>query len=136
MQVYGRLVARMSKQDVDRDSGATVEIDGSDMPLVMGDLDDPPVDDRYVAVRQIGLDIRRNVVTIGKDSQPVGPIEEQPDLVVRLRAGPHEAPMLAGGFKAVAIGAGDDGRAPTLGKAWNIRHLVGDAIAQDHAAGP
>ena len=105
------------------------------MPLVMGDLDDPSVDDRYVAVRQIGLDIRCNVVTIGKDSQPVGPIEEQPDLVVRLRAGPHEAPMLAGGFKAVAIGAGDDGRAPTLGKAWNIRHLIGNAIAQDHAAG-
>lgn len=43
--------------------------------------------------------------------------------------------MLAGGFKAVAIGAGDDGRAPTLGKAWNIRHLIGNAIAQDHAAG-
>ena len=92
MQVCGRLVARMSKQDVDRDSGASVEIDGSDMPLVMGDLDDPSVDDRYVAVRQIGLDIRCNVVTIGKDSQPVGPIEEQPDLVVRLRAG-HTRPQ-------------------------------------------
>jgi len=34
----------------------------------MGDLDDPPLDDRYVAVRQIGVDIRRNVMTIGKDS--------------------------------------------------------------------
>src|SRR5437016_2785480 len=44
--------------------------------------------------------------------------------------------MLAGDFKAVAIGAGHDGRAPTFGKARNIRHLVSDAIAQDQAARP
>src|SRR5213592_38884 len=44
--------------------------------------------------------------------------------------------MLAGDFKAVAIGAGHDGRAPAFGKARNIRHLVGDAIAQDQAARP
>src|SRR5436190_89998 len=44
--------------------------------------------------------------------------------------------MLAGDFKAVAIGAGHDGRAPTFGKARNIRHLVGDAITQDQAASP
>src|SRR5213594_2400446 len=42
--------------------------------------------------------------------------------------------MLAGDFKAIAIGAGHDGRAPAFGKARNIRHLVGDAIAQDQAA--
>src|SRR5436853_5249624 len=42
--------------------------------------------------------------------------------------------MLVGDFKAVAIGAGHDGRAPAFGKARNIRHLVGDAIAQDQAA--
>jgi hypothetical protein len=44
--------------------------------------------------------------------------------------------MLAGDFKAVAIGAGHDGRSPAFGKARNIRHLVDDAIAQDHAARP
>src|SRR3954468_553526 len=44
--------------------------------------------------------------------------------------------MLAGDFKAVAIGAGHDGGAPAFGKAWNIRHLVGDAIAQDQATRP
>src|SRR5207249_2952046 len=103
---------------------------GGDMALVMGDLDDPAIDDRYAAARQIGLDIGRNVMTIGEDSQLVSPIVEQPDRLVRLRAGPDEAPMLAGDFKAVAIGAGHDGRAPAFGKARNIRHLVGDAIAR------
>ena len=44
--------------------------------------------------------------------------------------------MLAGDFKAVAIGTGHDGRAPAFGKARNIRHLVGDAIAQDQAPRP
>src|SRR2546421_12101028 len=44
--------------------------------------------------------------------------------------------MLAGDFKAVAIGAWHDGRAPTFGKARNIRHLVDDAITQDQAARP
>src|SRR5437764_15114081 len=44
--------------------------------------------------------------------------------------------MLAGDFKAVRKGAGDDGRAPAFGKARNIRHLVGDAIAQEQAARP
>src|SRR5436309_4425562 len=57
-------------------------------------------------------------------------------MIVRLRAGPDEAPMLASDFKAVAIGAGHDGRAPAFGKARNIKHLVGDAIAQDQAARP
>src|SRR5437762_1610410 len=134
MQACGRLVARMGEQDVDRDIAAGIEIDGGDMALVMGDLDDPAIDDRYVAARQIGLDIGRNVMTIGEDSQLVSPIVEQPDRLVRLRAGPDEAPMLAGDFKAVAIGAGHDGRAPAFGKTRNIRHLVGDAIAQDQAA--
>src|SRR6059036_291726 len=136
MQACGRLVARMGEQDVDRDIAAGIEIDGGDMALVMGDLDDPAIDDRYVAARQIGLYIGRNVVTIGEDSQLVGPIVEQPDRLVRLRAGPDETPMLAGDFKAVAIGAGHDGRAPAFGKARNIRHLVGDAIAQDQTTRP
>src|SRR6185437_2888164 len=135
-QACGRLVARMSEQDVDRDIAAGIEIDGSDVALVMGDLDDPAIDDGYVAAREIGLDIGRNVMTIGKDSQLVGPIVEQPDRLVRLRPGPDEAPMLVGDFKAVAIGAGYDGRAPAFGVARNIRYLVGDAIAQDHAARP
>src|ERR1043166_10069919 len=104
------------------------------MALVMGDLDDPAIDERYVAARQIGLDIGRNVVTIGEERQLVSPIVEQPDRLARLRAGPDEAPMLAGDFKAVAIGAWHDGRAPAFGKARNIRHLVRDAIAQDQAA--
>src|SRR3989441_12306114 len=136
MQACGRLVARMGEQAVDRDIAAGIEIDGGDMTLVMGDLHDPPIDDRYVAARQIGLVIGRNVVTIGEDSQLVGPIVEQPDRLLRLPAGPDEAPMLAGDFKAVAIGAGDDGSAPAFGKARNIRDLVGDAIAQDQAARP
>src|SRR5437660_4807910 len=136
MQACGRLVARMGEQDVDRDIAAGIEIDGGDMALVMGDLDDPAIDDRYVAARQIGLDIGRNVMTIGEDSQLVSPIVEQPDRLVRRRAGPDEAPMLAGDFKAVAIGTGHDGRAPAFGKARNIRHLVSDAVAQDQAARP
>src|SRR5438067_5132027 len=133
MQACGRLVARMREQDVDRDIGAGIELDGGIMAPAMGDLGDPAIDDRYVAARQIGPDIGRNVVTIGEEGQPVGPIVEQPDLIVRLRAGPDEAPMLAGDFKAVAIGAGHDGGAPAFGKARNIRHLVGEAIAQDQA---
>ena len=44
--------------------------------------------------------------------------------------------MLVSDFKAVAIGAGHDGLAPAFGKARNIRHLVGDAIAQDQATRP
>src|SRR5437588_2886418 len=136
MEACGRLVARMREQDVDRDIGAGIEIDGGAMAPVMGDLGDPATDDRYVAAREIGPDIGWNVVTIGEEGQPVGPIVEQPDLIVRLRAGPDEAPMLAGDFKAVAIGAGHDGGAPAFGKARNIRHLVDDAIAQDQAARP
>src|SRR3954453_20003885 len=136
MQGCGRLVARMREQDVDRDIGAGIELDGGVMAPVMGDLGDPALDDRYVATRQIGPDIGWNVVTIGEEGQAVGPIVEQPDLIVRLRAGPDETPMLAGDFKAVAIGTGHDGRAPAFGKARNIRHLVDDAIAQDQAARP
>src|SRR6185437_41539 len=136
MQACGRLVARMGEQDVDRDIAAGIEIDGGDMAPAMGDLDDPAIDDRNVSARQIGPDIGRNVVTIGEERQLVGPVVVQPDIIVRLRAGPDEAPMLAGDFKAVAIRAGHDGRAPAFGKARNIRHLVGDAIAQDQAARP
>src|SRR5438552_15111012 len=110
MQACGRLVARMGEDDVDRDIAAGIEIDGGDMALVMGDLDDPAIDDRYVAARQIGPDIGRNVVTIGEERQPVGPIVEQPDRIVRPWAGPDVTPMLAGDFKAVAIGAWHVGR--------------------------
>src|ERR1051326_3293720 len=124
----------MGEQDVDRDIGASIELDDGAMVPVMGDLGDPTLDDRYVAAGQVGPDIGRNVMTIGEDRQPVGPVLEQPDLIVRLRAGPDETPVLAGEFKAVAIGAGHDRFAPTFGKAWNIRHLVDDAIAQDHTA--
>src|SRR5579864_7998363 len=136
MQACGRLVARMGEQDVDRDIAAGIEIDVGVMAPVMGDLDDPAIDDKYLAALQIGLNIWRNVMTVGEDSQLVSPIVEQPDRLVRLRAGPDEAPMLAGDFKAIAIGAGNDGRAPAFGKARNIRHLVGDTIAQDQAARP
>src|SRR5437762_8256482 len=136
MQACGRLVARMREQDVDRDIGAGIELDGGVMAPVMGDPGDPAIDNRYVAARQIGPDIERNVVTIGEERQRVGPIVVQPDIIVRLRTGPDEAPRLAGDCKAVAIGAGHDGRAPAFGKARNIRYLVGDAIAQDQATRP
>src|SRR5207249_1273924 len=53
------------------------------MAPAMGNLDDPAIDDRYVAARQIGPDSGRNVVTSGEDRQLVGPIVEQPDIVVR-----------------------------------------------------
>src|SRR5688572_30014869 len=134
MQACGWLVARMREQDVDRNLGAGIESDGGAMAPVMADFGDPAIDDRYVAARQIGPDIGRNVVTIGQDRQRVGPIVEQPGLIVRLRAGPDEAPMLAGDFEAVAIGAGHDGGAPAFGKARNLGHLVDNAIAQDQAA--
>ena len=49
MQGCGRLVARMGEQDVDCDTAAGIEIDGSDMALVMGDLDDPATDHRHLA---------------------------------------------------------------------------------------
>src|SRR5690242_6424675 len=99
MQACGRLSARMGEQDVDRDVAGDIEIDGGDMALAMGDLDDPALDDRYVATRQLGLDIGRNVVTIGEDSQLVGPIPEQLGRLVRVRAGPDQPPMPAGDFE-------------------------------------
>ena len=40
----------MGEQDVDRDIAAGIEIDGGDMALVMGDLDDPAIDDMYVGL--------------------------------------------------------------------------------------
>ena len=116
MQACGRLVARMRKQDVDRDIGAGIELDGGVMGPALGDPSDPAIDKGYVASRQISPDIGRNVVTIGEERQPVGPIVEQSDLIVRLRAGPDEAPMLAGDFKAVAIGAWHDGGAQPSAK--------------------
>src|SRR6185369_8864641 len=103
MQACGRLVARMREQDVDRNLGAGIEFDDGLMAPVMGDFGDPAIDDSYLAARQIGPDIGWNFVTIGQERQRVGPIVEQPDMIVRLRAGPDEAPMLAGNFKAVAI---------------------------------
>src|SRR6266702_3980083 len=136
MQACGRLVARMGEQEVDRGIEAAFEINGGDMAPVTGDFGDPAINDRYVAARQIGPDIGCDVVTIGEDRQRVGPVMVQPDIIVRRRAGPDEAPMLAGDFKAIAIGAGYDGRAPAFGKARDIRHLVGNAIAQDQSPRP
>ena len=77
-------------------------------------IEDPVTKGLWDIVRQIGPYIGRKVVTVCEDRQPVSPIVEQPDRLVRLRAGPDEAPMLAGDFKAVAIGAGHDGRALPL----------------------
>src|SRR5688572_20928412 len=68
-----RLVARLGEQDVDRDFAAGIEIDGGDMAFLIGDLHDPASDDSDVAARHIGLDIRRNVTTIGEDSRRRAP---------------------------------------------------------------
>jgi len=133
MQACRRLVARMREQDVDRHIGAGIEIDDGAMVPVLGDSRDPAIHDRYVAERQIGPDIWRKVVAIGKERQSVGPVVEQPGLVVGLRARPDEAPMLACDFKTIAIGARHDGLAPAFGKARDVGHLVGDAITQDQA---
>src|SRR5437660_6525912 len=85
------LLRGCSEQDVDRDIGAGIELDSGVMAPVRGDPGDPAIDNRYVAARQIGPDIGRNVVTIGKERQRVGPIVVQPDIIVRLPAGPDEA---------------------------------------------
>lgn len=77
MQACGRSVARLGKQDIDRDIAAGFEITGADTALVMGNLDDLAIDDRNVAARQISLDIGRNAMAIGEDHQLVGPIPEQ-----------------------------------------------------------
>ena len=79
MQARGRLVARMGEQDVDRSIATGIDIDCTDMALAMGDLDDPAINHRNVAAGQIGPNIGRDVVTVRKDSQQVGPIVEQPD---------------------------------------------------------
>src|ERR1043165_3586711 len=134
MQACGRLGGGVREQNVERATGAGIELDRGAMAPVTGDPGDPAINDRYVAAGQIGADIRCNVVTIGEDRQPVGPILIQLDLNVRLRAEPDEAPMLAGDLKAVAIGTGDDGCAPAFSKARNCRHLVDNAIAQDQAS--
>ena len=54
MQACGRLVARMREQNVDRDIGAGIDLDGGTMAPVTGDPGDPAIDDRYVATCQIG----------------------------------------------------------------------------------
>src|SRR5688500_1745117 len=133
MQACRWLVARKGEQDVDRHLRAGIEQDDRLMTPVLADFGDAAIDNRYFAARQIGPDIGWNFVTVGQYRQIDGPIVEQPDLIMRMRAGPDETPMLAGDFEAVAIGAGHDGGAPGFGKARNIRHLVGDAIAQDQA---
>src|SRR5438270_150382 len=68
MQACGRLVARMGEQDVDRDIGAGIELDGGVMAPAMGDLDDPAIDDRYVAARQIGPDVQRWLVIVAEQT--------------------------------------------------------------------
>src|ERR1700745_1845567 len=62
--------------------GAVLRLVGELWAPARGDLDDPAIDDRYVAARQIGPDIGRNVVTSGENRQSVGPVVEQPDLIV------------------------------------------------------
>lgn len=99
-----------------------------------GDFRDPAIHDWYLAARQIGADIGWNVMTIGEDGQPVRAIAVKLDKILLRRPGPDEAPMLAGHFKAIAIAARDDGRAPAFGKAGNSSHLIGNAIAEDQAA--
>ncbi len=134
MKACGRLIARMGEQDVDCDIGAGIDLDDGTMAPLTRDFGDPAINERYLTARQIGPDVGGDVVTIAEDSQPVGPIVKQPDLIHRLRAGPDEAPMLVSNFEAVAIGTWDDGCAPVLGKTRDIRHLVNNAIAQDQAA--
>lgn len=136
MKACGRPSTWMREEDIDCDIGAGIEPDGSTMAPVTCDFGDPAINERYLTGRKIGSYFGGDVVTIAEDGQSVGPVMEEPDLVVRLRARPDEAPMLVGDFKAVAIGTWDDGRVPAFGKARNIRHLVSDAIAQDQAARP
>ncbi|AFN30913.1 hypothetical protein A225_1121 [Klebsiella michiganensis E718] len=136
MQTCGWPGTGMCEEDIDRDSGAVIESDGGLMAFITENFHDLAFNDGFVSADEVGLDFGCDVVTIGKDRQPVGPVMEEPDLIVRLRARPDEAPMLVGDFKAVAVGARYDGRPPAFSKARNIRHLVSDAIAQDQAARP
>ncbi|MCY1243335.1 hypothetical protein D9M72_563460 [compost metagenome] len=99
----------MREQDVDRDIGADIELDGGTMAPVACDFGDPAINERDLPARQIGPYVGSDVVTVAEDGQPVSPIVKQPDLIHRLRAGPDEAPMLVSNFEAVAIGAWDDG---------------------------
>ena len=136
MQAGGRLVARVSEQHVDRDVAVGIEMNGGDAALLMGDLDDPAFDDRDAAASKIGPDLGRHVVPVGEDGQLVGPVLEEPRRLVGLRAGPEQAPMLAGNLETIAVGTGHDRRAPAVREARNARHLIGHAITQDHAACP
>lgn len=136
MKACGRPGTGMREEDIDRDSGAVIESDGGLMAFITENFHDLAFNDGFVSADEVGSDIGCDVVTIGKDRQPVGPVMEESDLIVRLRARPDEAPMLVGDFKAVAVGAGYDGRPPAFSKARNIRYLVSDAIAQDQAARP
>ena len=106
------------------------------MAPVRFDFADPAINYRYLAGGQIGLYVGGDVMTVAKDSQSVCPVMEEPDLIVRLRARPDEAPVLVGDFKAVAVGAWYDGGPPAISKARNIRHLISDAITQNQAARP
>lgn len=66
----------MGKQDVDSDIALSFEINCAEMTLVMNNFDNPAIDNRDIAARQIGKDIRRNLMTIGENSDPGGPIPE------------------------------------------------------------
>ncbi|MNY07747.1 hypothetical protein D3C86_1405640 [compost metagenome] len=134
MQACRGLVARMGEQDVDCDRRACIELDGDVMAFVMAEFGDLAINDLDAAACEIGPDVGRDVVTMREDRQRVSPVVVQPDIGVRLRAGPDEAPMPPCDFEAVAIRAGNDGRAPALGKSRDAKHLVSHAIAQDQAA--
>ncbi|MNN68022.1 hypothetical protein D3C81_1836960 [compost metagenome] len=99
------------------------------MTSMMCDLDHPAIDDGYVSMLKVDPNVGRNVVTISDDRQSVGPVEEQPGLIVRLRTGPDESPMLSRNLKTVTVGARDDGFAPAFCKTWNIGDLVNHTIA-------
>ena len=74
------------------------------MASVRFDVSDPAINYRYLADGQIGPYVEGDVMAVAEDSQSVCPVMEEPDLIVRLRARPDEAPVLVGDFKAVAIG--------------------------------
>lgn len=74
MQACGWPGTRMREQDIDCNIGAGIDLDSGTMALVTGDFGDQAINERYLAVRQIGPYVGGDVVIIAEDSQPVGPI--------------------------------------------------------------
>src|SRR5204862_522876 len=103
MQACGRLVARMREQDVNRDIGAGIELDGGIMAPAMGDLGDPAIDDRYFAARQIGPDIQRRLVIVAEQAMRVA------GEAIARQAGIENGDLAAG--TAELQGGGETGKA-------------------------